>query len=310
MKRICGIYEFINKVTDDIYVGQSVNILRRYKDHVERGDNSLIDKAIKEYGIDNFEFLIYKVIDDTNLSRKELKQKLNEEEIKRIEELGCCVNITGKGYNKSIGGGGTSYCKAWNKGKHPDGHPCTDEAKQKISKANKNKKRTKEQCENISKGAKKRYENPEERQKVSERRKGKPVLIDGHGVNYGKQFSDEYKQNMSLAMLGKNKGKKRTKEQCEYISIRTKEQMALPENKQNFLDAVRTDEYREKQRNKMKAYWTDEKRTEQSQRQMGYVWVNDTIKNYRIRPEELIDYISNGYIKGLLKKSHNNNVNL
>jgi len=35
----CGIYKFENKINHNIYIGQSVDIERRYKDHLNRAKN-------------------------------------------------------------------------------------------------------------------------------------------------------------------------------------------------------------------------------------------------------------------------------
>lgn len=304
MERITGIYEFINTLTGDIYVGQSVNILKRYNDHVLRGSNSLIDTAIKEYGIDNFEFIIYKVIDTTNLSKKEIKHILDEEEIKRINELDCCINVSGHGYNKAKGGGGSSGCASWNKGKTQNGHPCSEQTKTKISKANKGRKRTPEQCLNISIAARKRYENQEERDKISKANLGKAAWNKGRN-DY---LTEESMNKIRTAALkgaitngNKTRGKSKSNEFKEKVSEGTKEAMHTPENWNKFLSAVQSEDFRNKQREKMTKYWSDNKRKEQSLRQTGYKWFNDGIKNYRVYPKDYEYYISNGYNQGFLK---------
>lgn len=58
-----GIYKYQNKLNDKIYIGQSVDITRRYEQHIydaknrpERGTG--VDLAIRKYGIENFDFSI------------------------------------------------------------------------------------------------------------------------------------------------------------------------------------------------------------------------------------------------------------
>ena len=54
----CGIYMLTNKLTSDKYIGQSCDITRRiweHKHHAKSGVNMGISKAIREYGIENFE---------------------------------------------------------------------------------------------------------------------------------------------------------------------------------------------------------------------------------------------------------------
>lgn len=53
-----GIYKITNKITSQSYIGQSVNIERRWSEHCRysKSDKSLISKAISIYGKDNFIF--------------------------------------------------------------------------------------------------------------------------------------------------------------------------------------------------------------------------------------------------------------
>lgn len=60
----CGIYKITNKQTGDIYIGQSVNIAERWKQHVKCGlgiDASATNKLynnMQKYGVWNFTFEI------------------------------------------------------------------------------------------------------------------------------------------------------------------------------------------------------------------------------------------------------------
>ena len=52
-----GIYKFTNKLDRKVYIGQSVNIKKRYRAHINRiNDNSYFHNALKKYGIENFDF--------------------------------------------------------------------------------------------------------------------------------------------------------------------------------------------------------------------------------------------------------------
>ena len=64
-----GIYKYTNKINGKVYVGQSINIEKRYEQHLyfanniskllAKGQKPLaIDKAINKYGIANFSFEI------------------------------------------------------------------------------------------------------------------------------------------------------------------------------------------------------------------------------------------------------------
>lgn len=74
-----GIYEIKNKLTGRVYIGQSMNIKRRWRAHrnSSKTEDSRLYQDIREIGIDNFEF---KVIEEC------LKEDLNQLEISYIED--------------------------------------------------------------------------------------------------------------------------------------------------------------------------------------------------------------------------------
>ena len=93
-----GIYKFENLINGQIYIGQSIDIERRYRDHINRSlkqsqteKNSALHKAIRKYGIDNFSFTI---IEECNAN------ELNEKEIFWIKYY----NSYNNGYNNTTGG--------------------------------------------------------------------------------------------------------------------------------------------------------------------------------------------------------------
>ena len=53
-----GIYKIENLLSHKIYIGQSINIEKRWKEHCQPSSNSLIAKDIQKYGKDNFSFII------------------------------------------------------------------------------------------------------------------------------------------------------------------------------------------------------------------------------------------------------------
>lgn len=68
----CGIYKFTNKINGKVYIGQSVNIERRYYDHLKRDDSkNYFHRAIKKYGKDNFLFEILEEYSEENLNDRE-----------------------------------------------------------------------------------------------------------------------------------------------------------------------------------------------------------------------------------------------
>lgn len=95
-----GIYKITNKINGKIYVGQSIDIDRRWKEH--RWDcvnpnvtdyNSKKNRALRKYGVDNF---IFEVLEETD------EEDLNQREIFWITTLDTVNN----GYNLSNGGHG------------------------------------------------------------------------------------------------------------------------------------------------------------------------------------------------------------
>ena len=155
------IYVFRNKLNGKCYVGRTINPEKRYKRHLadsKYGDNLLFHKAIRKYGIENFDYFI---VYGNDLPIETVKEVLTEQEIKYIKLFDSYKN----GYNMTEGGEGWGVKDPWNKGKktgpltkvHSDkisnsllGHPfyglktheTTVETREKISKANTGRKAT------------------------------------------------------------------------------------------------------------------------------------------------------------------------
>lgn len=73
--QICGIYKITDKITNEIYIGQSIQIAHRFQQHKARSqnleENTLLYKAMRRDGINNFDF---EIIEECP------KEKLNERE--------------------------------------------------------------------------------------------------------------------------------------------------------------------------------------------------------------------------------------
>ena len=68
-----GIYKITNNINNKIYIGQSVNIERRWKDHLSNSSKkSLIHRAIEKYGKDNFTFEIIEECSIEELDNREI----------------------------------------------------------------------------------------------------------------------------------------------------------------------------------------------------------------------------------------------
>lgn len=97
----CGIYKITNLVNGKSYIGQSIDINRRWRNEKSsafnidsNGYNSLLSQAFRKYGIDNFSF---EILEECAVS------ELNEKEIYYIS----FYNSYFQGYNATTGGQGT-----------------------------------------------------------------------------------------------------------------------------------------------------------------------------------------------------------
>ena len=70
---VCGIYMIKNVVDGRIYIGQSKNIHRRFREHIHSKDDSYIDNSIRKHGIRSFMFLIICECDKSELDIEEKK---------------------------------------------------------------------------------------------------------------------------------------------------------------------------------------------------------------------------------------------
>lgn len=95
----CGIYKITNKINEHCYIGQSINIEERWREHrnsintIESWDRSIY-QAIRKYGLENFSWEIIE---------KCSKDELDEKEIYWINYYNSYKN----GYNQTMGGNGT-----------------------------------------------------------------------------------------------------------------------------------------------------------------------------------------------------------
>lgn len=163
------IYLVTNKINGLRYIGQTIRTLdERKEEHLYKalnGSKYFFHRAIKKYGIKNFEWEI--------IHEAETTEELNELEVHYIKEYNTFL---GDGYNLTIGGRG---CSGW---KH------SEEAKKKISEAGKKRKGIKL--------------NDKTKKKIGEYRKGKTYaeifgeekaneILDGLSKNYIEKFGEE-----------------------------------------------------------------------------------------------------------------------
>jgi group I intron endonuclease len=100
-----GIYCIKNSITGKCYIGQSIKLQKRLKKHWNSWNNPMYShivlyKAIKKYGIENFEVTILESFHDSLCPG--IRSKLDELEKKYIQEYDSFNN----GYNSTLGGDG------------------------------------------------------------------------------------------------------------------------------------------------------------------------------------------------------------
>lgn len=174
-----GIYYIKNLTNNKIYIGQSVDILKRFNTHKHQlrnniHTNSHLQSSFNKYGENNFEFGLIKSVKERYLNRLE----------KLYIKIYDSTNPA-KGYNIASGGNSNS------------GWIAPQEVRDKMSKAHEGKKP---------------YEMTNKtRQKISESLKGHIPWNKGkscpqlQGVNhpmYGKHHSEESKQKISESKKG------------------------------------------------------------------------------------------------------------
>lgn len=72
LKGISGIYCFIHVATGRMYIGSSVNLLVRFKEHLNnRNSNVHLQRAFKKYGFINFNFIVLEFCEKKELIKQE-----------------------------------------------------------------------------------------------------------------------------------------------------------------------------------------------------------------------------------------------
>lgn len=101
-----GIYKITNLINQKKYIGQSIDIERRFKEHhinpfntIDCANKQLFYQAIKKYGIDNFSF---EVLEECKV------EELDEKEKYWIKYYNTYIGWeNSQGYNMTIGGSGS-----------------------------------------------------------------------------------------------------------------------------------------------------------------------------------------------------------
>lgn len=76
---VSGIYKITNQETNECYIGQAVDVAKRWKDHAKCGlgidtpANNQLYQAMKEYGLHSFSFELLENCSKEDLNEKEQK---------------------------------------------------------------------------------------------------------------------------------------------------------------------------------------------------------------------------------------------
>lgn len=76
-KTKCGIYKITNQITDECYIGQAVDIYKRWNEHCKCGlgidtpPGNKLYKSMQEYGLNNFTFELIEECNQSKLNEKE-----------------------------------------------------------------------------------------------------------------------------------------------------------------------------------------------------------------------------------------------
>lgn len=218
------IYIITNKVNQKQYVGKTVRSLKlRFKQHCQdakRGYKYALQKAIRKYGVDNFEIIKLEKIEAKNYLK--LNTLLSNKEIYWISKL----NTYGKGYNMTKGGDGLAGLIFSEEHKRKIalsriGIPRTEETKEKLRIANLGKCHTYETKLKLRGNVshfKGKHHSEITKQKISKAKIGcrawnKGIkLSESHIMNMKKNHADVFGKNNSFY------GKTHSLKSCDKIS--------------------------------------------------------------------------------------------
>ena len=193
-----GIYEIVNAVNGNRYVGSAVNVSTRWRSHkaaLRRGnhDNQYLQRSWNKYGADSFGFRLILLCAPKDLLLYEQR----------------CIDGFSPEYNMAPTAGNLL------------GYKHTDEAKAKVSASKKGMKRptfTIETRERMSIARRGKKHSPEHRYNNAAARRGKPLSAEHRAklsaIGLGRMFTPEHSRRISEAL----RGRKFTPEHCANIS--------------------------------------------------------------------------------------------
>ncbi|MEB3214578.1 MAG: GIY-YIG nuclease family protein [Leptolyngbyaceae bacterium] len=196
------IYKATNLVNGKVYIGQTVQELKKRRQQHKQCKSTAIGAAIRKYGLDKFEFI--------EIERCSSLDHLNEQEIFWIRFYGC---ISPNGYNLVSGGAKRTEISEESRERYRKinlGRVRSEETKRKISDSKKGWKPTSEMKEKQKVALKKRYSEKQHHmagKKLSEehrlaisighKRGGKMLGNKNGAANHRGAMSEETKRKIS-----------------------------------------------------------------------------------------------------------------
>lgn len=202
-----GIYKITNKINGKVYIGQSIDINKRWSEHKlnSQSEDTVVYRAMRKYGLDNF---LFEVLEECHVN------ELDEREIYYIDLYKSYIHAeNSNGYNMTLGGGGSRGLKLSKEARRKlsiarTGTTYSEEVKRKLSEA--------------KRGAKNSFYGKSHTEasirKISEAKKGgkhpkaKKVICLGVLFDCGKDCAEFYGVNYNSMRLWLNGNRKMPKE--------------------------------------------------------------------------------------------------
>lgn len=176
MNKICGIYK-ITSPNSKVYIGQSRDIIERWKEHKKMRVKTKLTNSLSKYGIENH---IFEIIEECAMEDLNCRERYWQDEFDVLGEYGLNLLLT-KSEDKV--------------------RVLSEELKRTIAITNTGKKHTKKSKIKMSQSCKGIPKTEKDRRGVSERMRGK------NNPFYGKKLSESHRENMSKSRKGSDTGK-------------------------------------------------------------------------------------------------------
>jgi len=224
------IYKIINKANGKHYIGQTNDLEKRWKGHLQCAENEsgyLLHSAIRKYGPENFEFEMIEACKDEDANDLEKKWILHYESFV-------------KGYNLTSGGDAEfkrSEVTIQKMSESKRGHEVSEETRKKIGDANRGRVMSKETREKMSQSRKGHEVSEKTREKIREK-------------HVGKNVSEETRKRISESKTGKKQDSEVVKRRSEKLKGKS-----LSEEAKRKIGLANSRPQSEERRQKTKDAW-------------------------------------------------------